>query len=149
MKKLLGLLAICAGLVLPATVASATEMTFQFINDTERPLNVKLFSRGESHQQWPSKSRAYSVRPDPGVQQLKIDCPENETICWGAWMTVQKISGEVSSGGQRSTQISTFNAGVGERNNRPCESCCHVCKAGAQLPTVRLRSGSGDTTAAK
>lgn len=148
MKKLLGSLAICASFVLPAPVASATEMTFQFVNDTERPLNVKLFSRGESGQHWPSKSRAYSVSPNPEVQQLKINCPQGEMICWGAWVTVQSVSGEIT-GGRRSTSTGTFNAGVGERNNRPCESCCHVCKEGAQLPLVRLRSGSGDTPAMK
>jgi hypothetical protein len=112
--------------------ANAAEMTFQFINNTDRALNVRLFSRAESHQQWPSKTKAYSVRPDAAPQQLKISCEEGEQICWGAWVTVKKESGELrGQEGQRETVTRKFSAGAGERGLRPCEKCCHVCKDGA------------------
>jgi hypothetical protein len=123
------------------TIADASEMTFQFINDTDRPLNVKLFSRAESHQQWPSKTKAYSVRPDSAPQQLKISCEEGEQICWGAWMTVQKLSGEVvGQNGQRASEVTTrISAGAGERGLRTCEHCCHVCSDGTLTPVSKFR----------
>jgi hypothetical protein len=115
----------------------AAEITFQFINDTDRPLNLKLFSRGDSLQIWPAKTKAYSLRPDSAVQQLKISCKEGENICWGAWMTLQSVSGQLS-GSERSTSTFKTQAGVGERGTRDCPSCCQVCKDGATGPIVKL-----------
>lgn len=119
---------------------AAAEMTFQLINDSDRPLSLKLFSRAESHQQWPSKTKAYSIRPDAAVQQLKITCEEGEEICWGAWVTVQEVSGEMQgTDGKRSTRTTRYTAGTGERGTRPCERCCHICKDGALTPVSALR----------
>ena len=121
------------------TPATAADMTFQLINDTERPLNLKMFSRAESLQQWPSKSTAFSVRPDAAVQQVKINCEEREQVCWGAWETVQNVSGEVHAGGRRATRTVKYSAGAGERGLRSCTRCCHVCKDGALTPIAKLR----------
>lgn len=119
--------------------ASAAEMTFQIVNNTDRPLSMKLFSRAESHQEWPSKTKAFSVRPDAKPQQLQITCEEGEQICWGAWVTVQTVSGEiVGANGQRATRTSKFTFGAGERGLRECEKCCHICKDGALVPIARL-----------
>jgi hypothetical protein len=120
-----------------ANLTFAAEITFQFVNDTDRGLNLKLFSRGESLQIWPGRSKAYSLRPDSAVQQLKIRCTEGESICWGAWMTLQSVSGQISGSG-RSTSIFKTQAGVGERGTRDCPSCCQVCKDGATGPIVKL-----------
>ena len=122
---------------LPATAA---EMTIQFTNDTERALNLKPFSRAESRQEWPSKTKAFSVRPDSAVQQIKITCEDGEQICWGAWMTVQSVSGEmVGASGQRATRTSKYKMGVGDRGQRTCERCCYICKDGAVTPAATLR----------
>ena len=117
----------------------AAEVTFQFVNDTDRALNLKLFSRGESLRHWPAKTKAYSLRPDAAVQQLKIDCVDGEKICWGAWMTVQSVAGPI---GQRTVHTSTINAGVGERGMRDCPSCCHACQQGLITPVAALRATS-------
>ena len=120
--------------------ATAVEMTIQFTNDTERALNLKLFSRAESRQEWPSRTKAFSVRPDSAVQQIKITCEEGEQICWGAWMTVQSVSGEiVGASGQRATHTSKYMTGVGDRGQRTCERCCYICKDGAVMPVATLR----------
>ncbi|MEO8384329.1 MAG: hypothetical protein ABI583_03730, partial [Betaproteobacteria bacterium] len=108
-------------------------------NDNERALSLKLFSRSDTHQEWPSKSKAYSIKPDAAVQQLKITCETGEQICWGAWMKVQTVSGEVRSNGERETRTSTQSAGAGERGQRSCEHCCHVCADGAVAPVTKLR----------
>ena len=129
----------------PATPAPAAEMTFQLINDSERALNFKLFSRGESRQQWPSKSRAYSINPDAAVQQVKISCEAGEQICWGAWMKVQTVSGEIrGANGERDTRTSTYTTGAGERGQRSCEHCCHVCTDGLVVPAAKLRDPNPD-----
>ncbi len=125
----------------PMTCAMAADMTFQFINDTDRALNMKLFSRGDSLQIWPSKSKAYSIRPNPEVQQLKISCTEGESICWGAWMTMQSVSGQIT-GSERSTSTMTSQVGVGQRGMRECKSCCHICKEGALTPVVKLNTSA-------
>jgi formate hydrogenlyase subunit 6/NADH:ubiquinone oxidoreductase subunit I len=101
-------------------------------------LNLKLFSNGESHEQWPSKTRAFAIKPDPEVQQVKISCIEGEQICWGAWMTVQEVSGEVGAGGHRNTKTYKINWGVGERGVRTCSYCCDVCKDGMLSRVMRL-----------
>ena len=123
------------------TPATAAELTFQLINDTERAMNMKLFSRGESLQQWPSKTKAYSMRPGTEVQQVKITCDEGEKICWGAWIVTQSASGDiVGPGGERRERMTArISYGVGERGVRPCPRCCHVCKDGAHTPAATLR----------
>ena len=131
------------GLSLLNPIALAAQMTFQLTfqltNDTGRTLNLKFFSRAESRQEWPSKTKAFSVRPESGVQQIKISCEEGEQICWGAWQTVQSVSGEiVGPGGLRATRTSKFSTGVGERGLRTCERCCHICKDGAMTPVKTL-----------
>jgi hypothetical protein len=130
---------------------SAAEMTFQFINDTERALSLKLFSRGvdgkQAGQHWPAQTKAYSLRPDEAVQQLKINCEEGEKICWGAWVVVQSVAGQIGSDGGRSTRTGSHQYGVGQKNFRECERCCHVCQAGVMLPAVKLTSGSIDVHA--
>ncbi|MCA2999546.1 MAG: hypothetical protein ING75_13195 [Rhodocyclaceae bacterium] len=120
-----------------ANLTFAAEITFQFVNDTDRALNLKLFSRGESLQIWPGRSKAYSLRPDSAVQQLKIRCTEGESICWGAWMTMQSVSGQIT-GSARSTSTFKTHVGVGERGTRDCPSCCQVCTDGATGPIVKL-----------
>jgi hypothetical protein len=125
--------------------ASAAEMTFQIINDTDRSLNYKLFSRGESLQQWPSKTKAYSINPDAAVQQLKISCEAGEEICWGAWQKVQSISGEIKgANGGRDTRTTKYSTGAGDRGQRSCSHCCHVCRDGALLPVTKLRDPNPD-----
>lgn len=141
MKKICSL--ICAILFTLLNVfsvsASSAEMTFQLVNDTERALSLKLFSRAESHQEWPSKTKVYSLRPDAAVQQLKITCEEGEQICWGAWMTVQNVANEISGpAGQRATRTTKYIAGVGERGLRSCERCCQTCKDGSLTPVTSL-----------
>ncbi len=125
-----------------STPSTAADMTFQLVNDAEWAVNMKLFSRGESHQEWPSRTKAYTLRPDTAVQQIKISCEAGEEICWGTWRTVQAVSGEVGAGGQRSTSSTKYQAGVGERGTRTCESCCHVCKEGAMTPVYTLHAGA-------
>ncbi len=122
--------------------AQAAEMTFQLVNDTDRALSLKLFSRGESKKQWPAKSKAYSVRPDAAVQQLKINCEAGEPICWGAWVTVQSVSGGVGNSGYRDTRTSTYQVGAGERGMIDCPRCCHVCNDGELTPVFSLRNNS-------
>ena len=142
MNRLIPLYLAIAAVCLSAftALASAAEMTFQFVNNTDRALNVKLFSRADSHQQWPSKTKAYSLRPDDATQQLKISCEEGEQICWGAWATVQTVGNEVTGpNGQRATRTSKYSSGVGERGLRTCERCCHVCKPGELTPIATLR----------
>ena len=143
MERLLRLFCAMAILCLNAfcTPAIAAEMTFQMINDSERAINLKLFSDGETHQQWPSKTKAYLVKPDTAVQQIKISCEEGEKICWGAWMKVQSVSGEIvgPNGERRLTRNVTHNVGVGERGQRTCEKCCHICKDGTLVPATTLR----------
>lgn len=125
--------------------ATAAEMTFELINDTERPLNLKFFSRAESRQEWPSKTKAYSVKPDSATQQIKLTCEVGEQICWGAWMTTQTISGEmVGAAGQRATRTSKYMAGAGERGLRTCERCCHICQDGATARVATLRDPHPD-----
>ena len=120
--------------------ATAEEMTFQMVNDTEFALNFKLFSHGESRRQWPSKTKAYLINPGTDARQIKIDCDDGEKICWGAWTKVQNVSGEIAGpNGERRTHRTNFNAGVGERGQRTCERCCHVCKDGALVPAITLR----------
>jgi hypothetical protein len=126
----------------PAAAEPSAEVTFQFVNDTSRALNLKLFSRGESLTQWPAKTKAYSLRPAEAVQQLKIKCVEGENICWGAWATVQSVSGEMMGTSGRSTSVSTMVAGVGEKGIRECADCCHVCKPGLLTPAKRLSVSS-------
>ena len=127
----------------------AAEMTFQIVNDTERDLNLKLFSHGESGQHWPGKTRAYSVRPDAAVQRLKIECEEGEKICWGAWVTVQAISGPIAGpNGERNSRTGTVQLGVGKNNSKQCEYCCQVCKDGTTTRLFKIRIGS-ESTAAK
>ena len=141
MKHFLQLAASLALILISAThhSADAAELTFQLINDTERAMNMKLFSRGESLQQWPSKTKAYSMRPGNDVQQVKITCEEGEQICWGAWMSTQTVSGEITgASGQRSTVNNSVHLGVGDRGQRSCESCCQVCKAESLAPTVKM-----------
>ena len=136
-------LVVFACLAIMATSSSAAEMTFQLINNTDRTLNLKLFSNGESHAQWPSKTRAYAVKPDAtAVQQLKITCNEGEQICWGAWMKVETVSGQVGAGGQRDTRAYKYTWGAGDRGINPCTSCCHVCKDGTLTPVRRLQDAS-------
>jgi hypothetical protein len=131
------MIVLCAGIT--SLPVAAAEMSFQVINDTDRPLNMKIFSRGESRQQWPSKTRAYSIRPDAAVQQITITCEEGEQVCWGAWLTVQVESGEVNNSGRRSTSTTQRRAGAGENGQRSCSHCCHVCKDGAKTPVAQLR----------
>lgn len=143
MERLLRLFCAMVILCLNAfcTPAVAAEMTFQIVNDSERAMNFKLFSYGETRQQWPSNTKAYLVKPDTAVQQLKITCEEGEKICWGAWMKVQSVSGEIvgPNGERRLTRNVAHNFGVGERGQRTCEKCCHVCKDGALLPATTFR----------
>ena len=124
------------------TPATSAEMTFQLINDAEWEVNMKLFSRGDSRQEWPSRSKAYSLRPDAAVQQIKISCEAGEPICWGTWRTVQSVSGEVGADGQRTTRSTKYLAGAGDRGTRSCENCCHVCTDGKLTPVYRLSAGA-------
>lgn len=144
-RNLAGLLAIACVAAAISLPARAGEMTFQFINDTERALSLKLFVRGEAARELPARTKAWSLRPDKAVQQLKVECADGENICWGAWMKVTSVSGLVGESG-RQTRTGTMNVGAGERGLLPCPSCCHVCKAGTNTPLIRVRSGSESTT---
>jgi len=121
-----------------ATSAGAADFTFQFVNDTQRPLSLKLFSKGESHRQWPARTKSYTVRPDAAVQELKIDCDEGEQICWGAWVGVAAASGTIGGSHQRGGGGGKQVAGAGERGLEACTDCCHVCKGGAKAPVAKL-----------
>lgn len=134
-------LAVLSFLMMAAMSASAfaAEMTFQFVNDSEYEMNLKLFARGDSGQQWPSKTRAYSLRPDAAVQEVKISCETGEQICWGAWATVKSEKGGILSNGQReNTRITKSMAGVGDRGQFSCDYCCHICTDGAVTPMSKL-----------
>ena len=124
--------------------SSAADMTFQFLNDNERVVSVKLFSRADSHQEWPSKTKFYSVKPNAAVQQLKISCEQGEQICWGAWIVEQTESGEIGSSGQRTIRKAKHMFGVGERGTRVCEKCCHICTPGAVTPVAKFIDATND-----
>jgi hypothetical protein len=154
MIRLLTILFICVLTSLAfSQKANAADMTFQFINDTERALSLKLFSRGadgkQAGQQWPGKTKAYSLRPDDAVQQLKIDCEEGEKICWGAWVVVQSVSGQISRDGERNTRTGSYQYGVGQKNFRECARCCQVCTAGKMVSVIKLASSSTEDVQAK
>jgi hypothetical protein len=149
MNRIQGLLAAAIVLISCAwhAPAQSADMTFQLINDTERQLSLKFFSRGESRQEWPSRTKSYVIHPDPAVQQMKLSCEAGEEICWGAWMTVQSQSGEMQGNtGQRTTHTGKVLYGTGDRGIRPCEYCCHVCKEGLLTRIVKM---SGPATDAK
>jgi hypothetical protein len=134
--KLLG--AACALLISSAAVpAKAADFTFQFMNESTRVLSLKLFSRGDSLNQWPSKTRSYSVKPDASIQELRIDCTEGEQICWGAW-TGGSGSGTIGGSHRREGGSTKSVAGVGDRGMEACTDCCHVCKAGGKAPVAKL-----------
>lgn len=116
----------------------AAEMTFQMVNNTDRALSMKLFSRGESKQVWPGRTRAYSLQPDTAVQRVKITCEEGESICWGAWEIVTSVRGEIGSDGQRATSVRKMVIGVGDRGMRDCPKCCHVCQDGTMTPPISI-----------
>lgn len=136
---------LCAwGVLLASRPAAAAEFTFRFINDSDRPLALKLFSRAESLREWPAKTKSYSLRPDgAAVQELRIDCEEGERICWGAWMRVETVSGTVGGGGKRDTRITRYSIGAGERGLRECQHCCSICQDGGTSPVARLRDPDG------
>lgn len=138
-RRFAALIVLCA--IIIGAQAIAADMTFQLINDTERSLNLKLFSRGESLQQWPSKTKAYSIMPGSEIQKIKITCEAGEQICWGAWMVTQSVSGEVvgPAGERRQTRTAHISYGVGERAQRPCARCCQVCTEGALVATATIR----------
>ena len=134
-----------ATFLLAATVpAAAADFTFPFVNNTDQALALKLFSRAESHRQWPSKTKTYSLRPDAAVQELKIDCDDGEQICWGAWMGASS-GGTIGGTHQREGRSSKQVAGAGDRGMESCETCCHVCKDGGKAPVAKL--GDGDFAA--
>lgn len=58
------------------------------------------------------------------------------TRIWAAWTEPEHLT--VENGGRRSHRA-TYNAGVGERGQRTCEKCCHICKDGTLLPAITLR----------
>ena len=126
-------------LMLGSAPAIAADMMFQLINDTERPLSLKLYSRAESHQEWPSKTKFYTIRPDAAVQQLKLKCEEGEQICWGAWMKVEDISGDVDNSGKRNIRTTKITYGAGDRGMDTCTECCHVCKDGSLTPAFKMK----------
>lgn len=132
-------------LQIPVSVHAA-EVTFQLINDTQRALNLKVFSRGESKRVWPAQSKAYSLRPNEAMQQLKIDCTEGEKICWGAWATQRVVHGAIT-GSQRPTQTFTKQYGAGERGLREAEYACTICKDGALARVVKISAGVESTGA--
>jgi hypothetical protein len=117
--------------------AKPGEVVFQIANNTQRSVAMKLFSRGESKQVWPSQSRAFSLRPDSAVQQLKFSCTEGENICWGAWFAATSESGEIH-GDRRQTSHMKVQFGVGDRGMRDCQACCFVCKAGTMTHEYRI-----------
>ncbi len=121
-----------------AVTAQAADLTFQFINNNERPIHMKLFARGESQQEWPSKTKFYSIKPDTAVQQLKISCEEGAQICWGAWIVEYTESGEIGASGKRNVRSGKLMFGAGERGTRSCSHCCHVCKADGSTPIIKL-----------
>ena len=127
----------CAATCAPALAA---EMTFQFINDSERAMNVKLFSRAESNQQWPSVARAYSLKPDAAVQEIKITCAKGEQICWGAWVITQSESGAIPgpNGERQQRRVGRTSMGAGDRGQRSCERCCHICEDASTTPVTKL-----------
>jgi hypothetical protein len=137
LSRLLVLAIIASTCTFSATATSA-EMTFQLLNNTNGALSLKLFSRGESRQEWPSRTRAFTIRPDSTVQSLKVTCVEEEQICWGAW-TTEETGAQTTLTGQRTAQLVTYSSGVGDRGQRSCEACCHICKAGAVTPVMSMR----------
>ena len=132
----------CLTFLVSSGPLAAAEMTFQMVNNTDRALSMKLFSRGESKQVWPGNTRAYSLRPDTAIQRVKITCQEGEPICWGAWEVVASTRGEIGSGGQRATSVMKMVAGVGDRGLRECDKCCHVCQDGTMTPPVLVSTSS-------
>jgi hypothetical protein len=124
-------------LCLAAGQAMAADMTVQIINNTERALSLKLFSNGESGRHWPGKSRAYSLKPGTDVQELKIDCEAGEQVCWGAWVTVESVGGQISDAGSRSRRVGTYQYGVGQKNPSFPAPAAATC-----APTARSRACS-------
>ena len=125
--------------------ATAADIRFQLINDTEYAINLRFFSRGESHQVWPSKSKAFTLKADSAIQLVKLSCEVGEQICWGAWMATQTESGEMTgTSGQRSTVRNTTYYGVGDRGVRSCVNCCQVCIADTLVPAVKITEQNYD-----
>lgn len=145
MNRMLNLVAVVifACLSVVTSTSSAADMTVRLINNTERTMNLKLFSNGESHAQWPSKTRAYAIKPDSTEQHLKISCVEGEQICWGAWMDVQTVDGQIGAGGRRDTRSYKISWGAGQRGMNTCASCCNVCKDGSQTRLMKLLESPG------
>ena len=123
--------------MLGAMPAAAADFTFQFVNDGDRALSLKLFSRAESKREWPSKTKSYSVQPGTTVQELKVDCDEGEQICWGAWTAAQNPAA-IGGSGQRDIRTTKYLSGAGDRGLRACTDCCNVCKDGAKSPVAKL-----------
>jgi hypothetical protein len=122
---------------LAAAPAAGADFAFQFVNDSERALSLKLFSRGGANREWPSKTKSWTVQPGTAVQELKVDCEEGEQICWGAWTSAQN-PGAIGGSGQREIRTSKYLSGAGDRGLRACTDCCYVCKDGAKSPVAKL-----------
>ena len=137
MTRLLTLLGTCALALVGAMPAAAADFGFQFVNDSDRALSLKLFSRGEAKREWPSKTKSYTVQPGTSVQELKVDCEEGEQICWGAWTAAQNPSA-IGGSGQREIRTTKLLSGAGDRGLRACTDCCYVCKDGAKSPVAKL-----------
>ena len=141
MTRLLKLLLVACALMgsLGTMPAAAADFTFQFVNDSDRALSLKLFGRGDAKREWPSKTKSYTVQPGPAVQELKVDCEEGEQICWGAWTTAQNPAA-IGGRGQREIRTTKYLSGAGDRGLRACTDCCYVCKDGAKSPVAKLGS---------
>ena len=144
MKRLLKLLGATCVLAasLGAMPGAAADFTFQFVNDSERALSLKLFGRGTANREWPSKTKSYAVQPGTAVQELKVDCEEGEQVCWGAWTAAQNPSA-IGGSGQREIRTTKYLSGAGDRGVRACTDCCYVCKDGTKSPVAKLGAEAG------
>jgi hypothetical protein len=141
---------LCAIMIGVLTLAStrdvhAASVIVQLVNHSDRNVNMRLYSEGESKDVWPNRSRAYTFRPTGEVQQMTLTCTAGERICWGQ-AAIPEIQpgtagrGAVRTGGVPSTQIT---------RNRPaqCATCCFVCEDGKTAPVLEIGSPKNEGTA--
>jgi hypothetical protein len=112
MRKIVGLLVVALGLLEPASIARAADMTWPIENRAPYEVEVQFYSR-DRDALWPGVNRVWYVHPGQMIQPT-LRCQDGEYICYGAWPT----------GNSR-----TF-WGVGRGGKQGCSSCCYNCLHG-------------------
>lgn len=115
------MLAAVATLVLVATDASASTLTFKVRSYHNNQVDVAFFSQNRNHA-WPGGTKVWVIK-DYEVHNYKLDCANGEKICYGAWL--------------RGDTTTYWGTGYGGKQR--CTSCCFVCNGGT-TPVMNLNS---------